>query len=51
MENTYAGSASKGARRPYVKPFLRNLDVMDTEGKPGYPVEQPFTFGGDLPRS
>ena len=30
----------RGGRRPYVKPFVRNLDVEDTEGKATFvPVE------------
>jgi hypothetical protein len=33
-----------GARRPYVKPFVRNLDAVDTQGKNAqYHVETPFT--------
>jgi hypothetical protein len=28
-----------GARRPYVKPFVRNLDVEDTENKAVHPSE------------
>ena len=28
------GVGSTGNRRPYVKPIVRNLDLMDTNGKP-----------------
>jgi hypothetical protein len=32
-----------GMRRPYVKPFVRNLDVMDTQGKEfAIPTESTF---------
>jgi hypothetical protein len=27
-----SGVKNGGARRPYVKPFLKNLDVVETEG-------------------
>jgi len=34
-----------GARRPYVKPVVRSLDVSDTEGKTVlYPSEHIGTF-------
>ena len=40
MNDDTAGIDQRGGRRPYVKPFVRNLDVMDTEGKPtGFPFE------------
>jgi len=34
MPHDSAGNDQGSARRPYVKPFLRNLDLSDTEGKP-----------------
>jgi hypothetical protein len=47
IENT-AGTNQRGARLPYVKPFVRNLDVMDTEGNKtlDFPVEGVSFFGG-----
>jgi len=41
FEETAGGGL--GARRPYVKPFLCDLDVVDTEGK-DFP--QPTENGG-----
>jgi hypothetical protein len=32
-----------GVRRPYVKPFVGNLDAVDTEGK--FPEAAEFTPG------
>ena len=47
MQNTHGTSnPSIGARRAYVKPFVRNLDVVNTDGKAGYPRETEFTYGG-----
>jgi hypothetical protein len=43
IENLAGAEIGSGAvRRPYVKPFVRNLDVLDTEGKSTAPSE----FGG-----
>jgi hypothetical protein len=33
MTEDSGGTDQRGGRRPYVKPFVRNLDVVDTEGK------------------
>jgi hypothetical protein len=39
-----ADTDSGAARRPYIKPFVRNLDAVDTEGKNAhYLVETAFT--------
>jgi hypothetical protein len=44
-----AGTDQRGGRRPYVKPFVRNLDAVDTQGKNAhYPVEIVFTPTSDL---
>jgi hypothetical protein len=32
MTEDSAGTDQRGVRRPYVKPFIRNLDAADTEG-------------------
>jgi hypothetical protein len=35
------------ARLPYVKPFVRNLDAANTQGKEANePTETTFIFGG-----
>jgi hypothetical protein len=34
MADDGAGTNQRRGRRPYVKPFVRNLDLSDTEGKP-----------------
>jgi hypothetical protein len=40
MTDDSADTDQRAARRPYVKPFVRNLDVEDTEGKATFvPVE------------
>lgn len=45
IENPVGAEIGSGAvRRPYVKPFVRNLDVMDTEGKS--PSEAEFFNSG-----
>ena len=36
------------ARRAYVKPFVRNLDVMDTEGKSYFNHVEASLFGDRL---
>jgi hypothetical protein len=33
MTDDSAGTNQRGERRPYVKPFVRNLDLVDTEYK------------------
>jgi hypothetical protein len=33
MTEDSAGTDQRGARRPYIKPFLKNLDVVDTQNK------------------
>ena len=33
MTEDGAGSVPQEARRPYVRPYIRDLDVGDTEGK------------------
>jgi hypothetical protein len=44
MTNDSAGTDQRGERRPYVKPFVRNLDVLDTEAKLVVaPTEAAFT--------
>jgi hypothetical protein len=32
MTDDIAGTNQRGERRTYVKPFVRNLDAMETEG-------------------
>lgn len=32
MAEDIAGNDQRGERRPYVKPFVRNLDAVDTKG-------------------
>jgi hypothetical protein len=40
------GPSAASAKRPYVAPFLRQLDLEDSEGKTsGDPDEIPPTFG------
>jgi hypothetical protein len=34
MAEDTAGTNQRRGRRTYVKPFVRNLDLSDTEGKP-----------------
>jgi hypothetical protein len=36
---------NRGMRGPYVKPFVRNLDTSETEGKPLSEVEQTDSSG------
>jgi hypothetical protein len=45
MIDDSAGTNQQGKRRPYVKPFVRNLDASDTEGKSYWSYESPSTFG------
>jgi len=33
MTHDCAGTDQRGARLPYVKPFARNLDILDTKAK------------------
>jgi hypothetical protein len=33
MAEDSAGTDQSGVRRPYVKPIVRNLDVLDTQQK------------------
>ena len=33
MTTDTAGTDQRGGRRPYAKPFVRNLDASDTESK------------------
>jgi hypothetical protein len=33
MTGHSAGTDQRGERHPYLKPFVRNLDVEDTDGK------------------
>ena len=35
-----------GGRRPYVKPFIRNLDAADTEGKTFTHHSEVRSYGG-----
>jgi hypothetical protein len=46
MTDDSAGTDQRGGRLPYVKPFVRNLDVMDTEGKTHAPGETLTFFDG-----
>jgi hypothetical protein len=49
MADESAETDQRGGRRPYVKPFVRSLDVEDTEGKNGFPAEFYFSaeyYGG-----
>jgi len=41
-----AGTDERGGRRPYLKPFVRNLDVMETEGKSAFPTEGTVNVSG-----
>ena len=45
--NDLAGIESQGGLgqtlRPYVKPFVRNLDVLETEGKHTYPLSEVYS--------
>jgi hypothetical protein len=36
MTDDSAGTDQRAERRKYVNPFVRNLDVDDTEGKPNF---------------
>lgn len=40
--------SERGARRPYTAPFLRRLDVPDTEGKPTRYISE-LTFPSAAP--
>jgi hypothetical protein len=49
MTDDSAETDQRGKRRPYVKPFVRNLDAMDTEGKTSAGLESTITtiHGGE----
>jgi hypothetical protein len=38
-------SVEGSVRRPYVAPFVRNLDVSDTEGKQSYRATEGVSIG------
>jgi hypothetical protein len=38
------GTDQRGERRPYIKPFVRNLDASDTEGKTHSAFEHAIQF-------
>jgi hypothetical protein len=47
MTDNGAGTNQRGGRRPHVRPFVRNLDVLDTESKPTvHSVESTEISGG-----
>jgi hypothetical protein len=46
MTDNSEDARQRGERRPYVKPFVRNLDVIDTESKTYAPAETVSFFGG-----
>ena len=43
MTEDSAGTDQRGERRPYVKPFVRNLDASDTEGNKEVTTDVEFT--------
>jgi hypothetical protein len=44
MTDDSAGTDQRGERRQYIKPFVRNIDMSDTEGKLVVdPTEAAFT--------
>jgi hypothetical protein len=43
MAEDGAGTDQRGDRRPYVKPFVRNLDASDTEGSKVISINE-YTF-------
>jgi hypothetical protein len=45
MTDDSAATVQRGERLPWVKPFVRNLDMTETEGKPTY---QPSESSSDL---
>ena len=44
MTEDSASTDKRGERRPYVKPFVRNLDASDTEGKTHSAFEHAINF-------
>jgi hypothetical protein len=45
LEDAYAEGAygQRGMRSPYVKPFVKNLDIVETErGKQAYVIETTY---------
>ena len=41
-----AGTDQRGGRHPYVKPYVRSLDVAITEGKSTFPHEGTVNVSG-----
>jgi hypothetical protein len=48
MADDNAGTDQRGERRPYLKPFVRNLDAVDTQGGK-FAVTAEFTSAGTIP--
>jgi len=46
MTDESAGTKRYWDRRPYVKPFIRNLDASDTEGKDFTDPSEFQSYGG-----